>query len=62
MDSELKWQRVAAIGKELGFKWGGDWSSFKDYPHLEMTGGLSYKQLQAGKEPHITSSKDQQRR
>ncbi|CAH0294066.1 peptidoglycan-binding protein [Peribacillus simplex] len=52
-----KWQRVAAIGKDLGFKWGGDWSSFKDYPHLEMTGGLSFKQLQAGKKPHITSSK-----
>lgn len=49
-----KWQRVAAIGKDLGFKWGGDWSSFKDYPHLEMTGGLSYSQLQAGKEPHLT--------
>lgn len=43
-----KWKRVAAIGKELGFKWGGDWSGFKDYPHLEMTGGLSYLQLQAG--------------
>ncbi|WVN10008.1 peptidoglycan-binding protein [Peribacillus frigoritolerans] len=51
-----KWQRVAAIGKELGFIWGGDWSSL-DYPHLEMTGGLSYKQLQAGKKPYITSPK-----
>ncbi|WP_376708015.1 M15 family metallopeptidase [Peribacillus frigoritolerans] len=52
-----KWQRVAAIGKELGFIWGGDWTSFKDYPHLEMTGGLSHTQLQAGKKPHITSPK-----
>ncbi|WHY55701.1 peptidoglycan-binding protein [Peribacillus simplex] len=51
---DSKWQRVAAIGKGLGFKWGGDWSSFKDYPHLEMTGGLSFTQLQAGKEPHLT--------
>ncbi|MGE7904855.1 peptidoglycan-binding protein [Peribacillus sp. NPDC094092] len=50
---DSKWQRVAAIGKDLGFKWGGDWSSFKDYPHLEMTGGLSFTQLQAGKEPHL---------
>ncbi|MCY8937324.1 M15 family metallopeptidase [Peribacillus frigoritolerans] len=54
---DSKWQRVAAIGKDLGFKWGGDWSSFKDYPHLEMTGGLSFTQLQAGKKPHITSPK-----
>ncbi|MFD6207469.1 M15 family metallopeptidase [Peribacillus sp. NPDC060253] len=49
-----KWQRVAAIGKELGFNWGGDWTSFKDYPHLEMTGGLSLTQLQAGKDPQLT--------
>jgi peptidoglycan L-alanyl-D-glutamate endopeptidase CwlK len=31
-----RWRRVAEIGKELGFKWGGDWTSFKDNPHLEM--------------------------
>lgn len=30
------WRRVAQIGKSLGFQWGGDWTSFKDYPHLEM--------------------------
>lgn len=30
------WKRVAHIAKTLGFTWGGDWSSFKDYPHLEM--------------------------
>ncbi|WP_437182934.1 M15 family metallopeptidase [Shouchella clausii] len=36
-----QWRRVAAIGKQLGFSWGGDWTSFKDYPHLEMTGGLT---------------------
>lgn len=30
------WRRVAEIGKSLGFQWGGDWTSFKDYPHLEM--------------------------
>ncbi|MCK2010101.1 MULTISPECIES: M15 family metallopeptidase [Peribacillus] len=36
------------MGKNSDFNWGGDWSGFKDYPHLEMTGGLSYSQLQAG--------------
>ncbi|WP_442857583.1 peptidoglycan-binding protein [Bacillus sp. mrc49] len=50
-----KWRRAGAIGKSLGFAWGGDWSSFKDYPHLEMTGGLSYTQLQAGLKPNLTS-------
>ncbi|AOH54504.1 hypothetical protein ABE28_009075 [Peribacillus muralis] len=49
-----KWTRVASIGKELGFKWGGDWTGFKDYPHLEMTGGLSYAQMQLGKKPSLS--------
>ncbi|WP_317779312.1 peptidoglycan-binding protein [Peribacillus sp. CSMR9] len=49
-----KWKRVAAIGKELGFKWGGDWTGFKDYPHLEMTGGLTYSQMMAGKRPSLS--------
>ncbi len=26
---------VAAIAKELGFSWGGDWKSFTDRPHLQ---------------------------
>ncbi|RDY72243.1 hypothetical protein DXT76_02465 [Halobacillus trueperi] len=29
------WRHVADIAKSLGFQWGGDWSSFKDYAHLE---------------------------
>ncbi|WP_121603770.1 M15 family metallopeptidase [Virgibacillus sp. Bac332] len=53
-----KWKRVATIGKSLGFEWGGDWSSFKDYPHLQMTGGLTLSQLQAGKRPKLTSKVD----
>lgn len=52
---DSRWQRVAAIGKKLGFEWGGDWRTFKDYPHLQMTGGLTYTQLQAGKKPHLTN-------
>ncbi|MFJ7307955.1 peptidoglycan-binding protein [Peribacillus frigoritolerans] len=52
---DAKWRRVAAIGKSLGFAWGGDWSSFKDYPHLDMTGGLTYSQLNAGTKPRLIS-------
>lgn len=51
---DAKWRRVAEIGKTLGFKWGGDWSSFKDYPHLEYTFGLSIKDLLAGQRPPET--------
>ncbi|WP_144474262.1 peptidoglycan-binding protein [Bacillus pumilus] len=50
-----KWRRVAQIGKSLGFSWGGDWKSFKDYPHLEMMGGMTLSQLQAGKCPVLVS-------
>lgn len=48
-----QWRRVAAIGKILGFKWGGDWTGFKDYPHLEMMGGLTMAQLRAGRRPTL---------
>lgn len=47
------WRRVAQIGKSLGFEWGGDWKGFQDNPHLQMTGSLSIKNLQAGKRPNL---------
>lgn len=28
-------QKAVKKAKELGFKWGGDWTSFRDSPHLE---------------------------
>ncbi len=47
-------RKVAQIAKGLGFEWGGDWKTFKDNPHLQMTGGLSMAQLQAGQRPNLT--------
>lgn len=29
-------KRLGEIGKALGLVWGGDWKSFKDYPHFEL--------------------------
>ncbi|MGE7612534.1 M15 family metallopeptidase [Paenibacillus sp. NPDC101420] len=23
----------------MGFEWGGDWTTFKDYPHFQLTFG-----------------------
>lgn len=43
------WMEVVGIAKSLGFEWGGDWKSFKDYPHLQMNFGLSIGDLQKGK-------------
>ncbi|MCG1010119.1 M15 family metallopeptidase [Salinicoccus sp. ID82-1] len=42
------WFEVARIAKELGFTWGGDWESFRDYPHLQMDFGYSLYNLQTG--------------
>ncbi len=50
-DGKADWMEVVVEAKKLGFEWGGDWTSFKDYPHFEMTGGLSLSQLRAGKRP-----------
>jgi peptidoglycan LD-endopeptidase CwlK len=45
------WNEVVAIAKNLGFEWGGDWSQFKDYPHLQMNFGLSISELHKGEIP-----------
>jgi hypothetical protein len=38
-------QDIANIGTQQGFSWGGSWTSFKDYPHFEMSFGQSIKNL-----------------
>jgi peptidoglycan L-alanyl-D-glutamate endopeptidase CwlK len=59
-DGKADWMEVVAEAKKLGFEWGGDWTSFKDMPHLQITFGLSIKELMAGMKPptsvvkHIT--------
>ncbi|ARD47554.1 M15 family metallopeptidase [Sporosarcina sp. P33] len=50
-----QWRRVGAIGKQLGFQWGGDWTSFRDYPHLDLQRGMSLADLRAGKLPSLPS-------
>ena len=50
-DGTADWSEVVEVAKELGFAWGGDWKSFKDNPHFEMTFGLTCAQLRAGKTP-----------
>lgn len=50
-NSRADWMEVVEIAKDLGFEWGGDWTQFKDYPHLQMNFGLSIWELQRGKRP-----------
>lgn len=41
--------RCGKIAESIGLEWGGSWKSFKDLPHCQYTGGLTLKDLQAGK-------------
>ncbi len=50
-NAKSDWIEVVKIAKQLGFEWGGDWEEFKDYPHLEMSFGLTFRELQNGERP-----------
>jgi peptidoglycan L-alanyl-D-glutamate endopeptidase CwlK len=39
------WSKVAKIGKDIGFAWGGDWKGLVDKPHFEMQFGNTLAQL-----------------
>lgn len=43
-DLEL-WQRCAACYKMAGLEWAGDWTQFREFPHVQNTGGLSTRLL-----------------
>lgn len=45
--------RAAAIAKEMGFSWGGDWRSFPDRPHIQWDhfGQWTNAMIRAGKLP-----------
>ncbi len=39
------WDAIGAIGKRMGFEWGGDFRSLVDKPHFQMTQGMSTREL-----------------
>lgn len=49
-DNNELWSKVGALGRDMGLEWGGDWTSFKDKPHFQLTGGLSLEDFQAGRQ------------
>ncbi|MFB9327013.1 M15 family metallopeptidase [Paenibacillus aurantiacus] len=59
-DGQRDWFEVAAIGKALGFEWGGDWDHFVDMPHFQMTFGLTLDDCQRGKQPHEVKEEENQ--
>jgi peptidoglycan L-alanyl-D-glutamate endopeptidase CwlK len=44
---DANWLKVANVFKKAGWSWGGDWKSFKDYPHLEKTFNNHWRDLLA---------------
>lgn len=47
-DSKL-FERCGVIAESCGLEWAGRWKSFKELAHCQYTGGLTIKDLQAGK-------------
>lgn len=41
--------RIGEIGESLGLEWAGRWKTFREYAHLQYTGGLTLADLNAGK-------------
>lgn len=48
--SDTRMKKIVAAMKKRGMKWGGDWSSFKDYPHFEL-----YNAVGGQKKPSLSS-------
>lgn len=49
--TDALWAKVGAIGKAIGFRWGGDFQTIKDRPHFEWSGGLTLADLPRGLVP-----------
>ncbi len=39
------YRKIAPVFKKYGFTWGGDWKSFKDMPHFQMSFGRKTSEL-----------------
>lgn len=44
-ESEEFHRKAAEIAKKYNISWGGDWSSFKDYPHFEYKTGKTLAEM-----------------
>jgi len=46
-DGESDWMEVVRGFKAIGAEWGGDWKSFKDYPHFQLDFGLKASEMKS---------------
>lgn len=49
--ADALWKQLGAIGKAIGFHWGGEFKTLRDRPHFEWSGGLNLADLRAGRRP-----------
>jgi peptidoglycan L-alanyl-D-glutamate endopeptidase CwlK len=33
------WEKVGKLGKKAGLEWAGEWTTFREFPHFQFTGG-----------------------
>lgn len=45
-DGQKDWEEVVQLFLSKGFEWGGNWTSFPDYPHFQKIFGLTIKKAQ----------------
>ena len=62
-DDTAFFKKAAALAKEMGFSWGGDWKSFPDMPHIQWDNGGEWTgaMIRAGKLPPVMPAADQKK-
>jgi peptidoglycan L-alanyl-D-glutamate endopeptidase CwlK len=46
-DGKADWTEMYEFFKSKGWEWGGDWKSFRDYPHFQKSYGYGWRELKA---------------
>jgi peptidoglycan L-alanyl-D-glutamate endopeptidase CwlK len=39
------WDKVGKLGKKCGLEWAGEWTTFREFPHFQFTGGKDISDL-----------------
>jgi peptidoglycan LD-endopeptidase CwlK len=39
------WDKIGKLGKKCGLEWAGDWTTFREFPHFQLTDGRSIEDL-----------------
>ena len=50
------WEKVGQMGRKIGLEWAGDWTSFREFPHFQLTAGdtvLDLMKMKFGAAPAV---------